>query len=223
MPLAMWSKDNINRACPESMDSVVWTTLLVVEHCKGKAQMVLNPDRSPDEAIDVGALADRYLEERQITEADRAVAREALGRWTGEYNDLVNETRSHVHDALKHESDAKKAERSERWRSAFVTTATTAAKASFLAVLLFFKGLFFLFLATHILLKLLFIKPTDAFRRSERLWVVMTCIILMFTCSIWMHYQKSQQCCEQLRAHLGCDPFDFTVPGSCADHPVMTG
>ena len=91
-------------------------------------------------------------------------------------------------------------------------TATTAAKASFLAVLLFFKGLFFLFLATHILLKLLFIKPTDAFRRSERLWVVMTCIILMFTCSIWMHYQKSQQCCEQLRAHLGCDPFDFTVP-----------
>ena len=161
--------------------------------------------------MDVGALADRYLEKHRVDTADRAVARAAISTWEDEYEKLIAATRDHVKDALKRESDKKRAERSERWRTAFVGAAIFAMKALVLATLLFFRGLFFLFLGTHILLKLIFIKPTDSFRRSERLWVVMTCFILMFTCSIWIHYQKSQQCCEQLRAHLGCS-LDLTSP-----------
>ncbi|XRB24101.1 hypothetical protein RI054_37g139570 [Pseudoscourfieldia marina] len=173
--------------------------------------MILNPHAGIEDAIDVGALADRYLEKHLVDTADRAVARAAISTWEDEYEKLIAATRDHVKDALKRESDKKRAERSERWRTAFVGAAIFAMKALFLATLLFFRGLFFLFLGTHILLKLIFIKPTDSFRRSERLWVVMTCFILMFTCSIWIHYQKSQQCCEQLRAHLGCS-LDLTSP-----------
>ena len=159
-------------------------------------------------------LCERYVK-RYVKPDDvsiRQLARDTLERWKVDYDELTSEARGCVGEAIKREKEQKREERAERWRNAFVSTATLAAKGAFWAVLLILRGLFVLFLGTHVVLKLLFIKPTDSFRRSERLWTVTTCIILMFTCLICLHYQKSQQCCEQLRTHLGCEPFDFTVP-----------
>jgi len=215
--MVVWSKHDLISSKPDELPLDVWTSLLVSEWCKSGATLVLNPESDlPEASIDLGKLSDRFVD-RQLealgedVEDDRARARTIIFRWNKIYEDHIEHAHEHVDAAVKKDVDKVRAERKQYWHDHFREASVAAVKGVCFAVLVLLKSIALIFLSTHLILKIIVIKPTDTFRRSERLWVVGTQILMTFTTAIWIHYQKSEQCCQQLRTHLQCS-IDFTVP-----------
>lgn len=127
----------------------------------------------------------------------------AIESWGKLYRNRVDDARKQYMQAL-YQSDSGtfissrlEQSHSKRWMRNTVVAAS-------MAIFLFGRSLVSIFLATHVVIRVFFATATDSYTRTERIMTLATYYMLMLMISIWIFYQKSEQCCVQYRSHLGC-------------------
>jgi len=193
---------------PKELSDEQWSSLLAKEWLvqRNERSFVVNPWRKANSSSNLDLLR-LYLGEKHIsttqsldpeTEStlrsdEENMARDLVKHWFKHYDAQVRKAQAYA-----------KLIKSKRLKEARSKNPLTAMNDPCSRLNNAIQNLMHVFLSTHIVFRVFYVRVTDRFSRGKRLFCVCSTIFVALTVSIWIWYQRAEQCCEQMRIRLGC-------------------